>query len=461
MTTIASEPSRRLAPILRGNFLLGCSRELLRDPLKVYLEATRRFGDVVRIRITSSLSMFVVTHPHDVEHILQKDQKHYGRNVRLNKSVGLVLGEGLLTSVDEVWLRQRRLMQPAFQPRRIASLGAIMTDEARVMVERWGKIARRGQPLDVLPEMIHLTLEVVCRSLFGTDIGDKTETIGRSMKEAIAYIIYRARHPMALPESLPTPRNRRFREAMRTLDRIVFGIIESRRHADVGVDDLLSMLLQARDEQSGGEMDDRQIRDEVITFLLAGHETTAIALTWTWYLLTQHPDVEERLHAELDRVLGGRWPTAEDLPRLAYTRRVFEEALRLYPPAWNQSRIALADDEVGGYHLPAGSLVSLCQYVTHRHPDFWEEPERFDPERFTPEHSAGRPRFAYFPFGGGARQCIGNHFAMMEGQLILASVAQRYRMRLVPGHPIEPDATFTFRPRPGVLVTLQETTASQ
>jgi cytochrome P450 len=243
---------------------------------------------------------------------------------------------------------------------------------------------------------------------------------------------------------------------MSTLDNVVYAIINERRKQPVDLDtpDLLWMLLSARDEETGEGMSDQQLRDEVLILLLAGHETTATALTWTWYLLSQHPEVESRLHDELDTVLGGRRPSVEDLDKLPYTRMVIQEVLRLYPPAFGFTRHAVAEDEIGGYRIPANSMVFLTPYCTHRHPACWEEPEVFDPERFTPERSAGRPRFAYFPFGGGPRQCIGNAFALMEAQLVLASVAQRYCLRLVPGHPVEPQVQLTLRPRYGLPMTL-------
>ena len=216
------------------------------------------------------------------------------------------------------------------------------------------------------------------------------------------------------------------------------------------------MLMLARDEETGEGMNDQQLRDEVMTMLFAGHETTANALAWTWYLLSQHPDIEHRLHSELDEVLGGAIPTLEHLPKLNYTRMVIEEAIRLYPPGWAFARHTVGDDEIGGYRIPANSLIWVSPYVTQRHPDFWENPEKFDPERFTPERSAGRPRFAYFPFGGGPHQCIGNAFAMMEAQLLLATIAQRYHLQLVPGHPVEPKVVLTLRPRYGLSMTLKQ-----
>ncbi len=260
-------------------------------------------------------------------------------------------------------------------------------------------------------------------------------------------------HPFP-PLSVPTPRNLRMQRTIHTLDQLVYRMIAERRSRETERDDLLSMLLSAQDEETGQGMNDRQVRDEVMTLLLAGHETTANTLTWTWYLLSQSPEVERRLHAELNEVLDGRVPTVADLPELKYTRMVIEEALRLYPPTPLLSRKAIAGDEVQGYPIAANSMIMISPYAVHRHPALWEEPERFDPERFTPERAAARSAYAYFPFGGGPRICIGNNFAMMEAQLILSTVAQRYQLRLIPGHPVEPQMVVTLRPRYGLPMTL-------
>jgi cytochrome P450 len=258
----------------------------------------------------------------------------------------------------------------------------------------------------------------------------------------------------SLPERVPTPRNRRFSRALSTVDKIVYSMIEERRAGRIVADDLLSMLMEARDAETGESMSDKQLRDEVMTIFLAGHETTASSLSWALYLVSKDPNVEEKLAAEVDAALNGRTPAMEDLPNLPYTRMVIEEALRLYPPAWAFGRQAIADDEIGGYRIPANSSVLVSPWITHRHPAFWDRPQQFDPERFTAEKSAGRPRYAYFPFGGGPRQCIGNEFAMMETQLVLAMIAQQFKFRLVPGQRVEPDPSVTLRPKGTLAMTL-------
>jgi cytochrome P450 len=309
-----------------------------------------------------------------------------------------------------------------------------------------------GRPLPVFQEMMRLTLTVVVRALFSTDVRERTHAVGQAFTTALEVTNERIISPLPyLPwlYRLPTRRNRAFQQAVSTLEGIVRGIISQRRAQRAGAkaDDLLGMLMAASDSDTGDTFDDAQLRDEVMTLLLAGHETTATALAWTFHLLERHPEVEATLHAEVDAALGGRAPTVADLPRLRYVGCVFEEAMRLYPPIWAIPRVPLEEDVVDGYRIPKGDIVILVPYVTHRHPDFWPEPERFDPTRFLPENSKDRPRWAFLPFGGGQRQCIGNTFAMMEAQLILALVAQRYRLRGVPGMPVQPEPHVTLRPR--------------
>ena len=346
-------------------------------------------------------------------------------------------------------------MQPAFHRKQLATFGRLMTTATESMLERWQNAGASKQSLDVAEEMMRLTLRIVGQALFSIDLSDETDTVGQAFTALMTPLMDYIYHPVP-PLGFPTPRNRRIQHYIRTLDEVVQVIITEHRRSGADKDDLLSMLLAARDEETGEGMNDRQVRDEVMTLLLAGHETTSNALSWAWYLLSQHPDAESCLHTELEQVLGGRTPTVEDLPRLTYTRMVLEETLRLYPPAVGFNRKAMADDEVGGYFVPAGTLIWLSPYMTHRHPDFWENPEVFDPERFSPERSAGRLHFAHFPFGGGPRLCIGNNFAMMEAQLVMATIAQCYSLRMVPGHQVEPEALLTLRPRHGLPMTLHE-----
>jgi len=427
----------------------------VRDTQAFALDMWQHYGDVVRFRLMS-WPAFVLFHPDHLKYVLQDNHRNYNKQFPMMSSVRPLLGNGLFTSDGKSWLHQRRLMQPSFHHKRIAGFGTIMTDATLAMLERWQ--GTDSPPLDIPVEMMRLTLRVAGLTLFNLDLSNDMDTVGRTFSTMLPLLSKYTFVPFP-PLWVPTPRNQSLRAGIETLNNVVYGIIAERRKlaADAGSEakDLLSMLLAAQDEETGEGMSNQQVRDEVMTLLLAGYETTSTALTWIWYLLSKYPEVEQRLHAELETVLGGQIPTADRLNDLPYTRMVVQEAMRIYPPVFGTTRHTVADDEIGGYHVPANSTIFLTTYYTHRHPLFWEEPERFDPERFTPERSVGRPRFAYAPFGGGPRQCIGNTFAMMEAQLVVATVAQRYRLHLVPGHPVEPQVMLTLRPRYGLPMTLQ------
>ena len=435
-------------------FFSGHLRDLQRDQLRFYANLRKKYGDIVRFRVLGSVFLNMFFHPNDIDYVLRRNHQNFQKGAALEIFKSL-LGEGLLTSEGSFWLRQRRLAQPAFHRQRIAALAPIMTGATVAMLERWQAFEQIGQSFDVSVETTNLTFQIVAKALFSINIEGEVDAVGRAFTVALEQINYRLNH-LALPDQFPTRRNRRYLQARRVLDSLVYDIIQQRRRTAEDRGDLLSMFLLARDEETGEQMSDKQLRDEVMTMILAGHETTANTLTWICYLLAQHRDVEQKLHAELASALGGREPTLADLARLPYTRMIIDEALRLYPPAPGMSRKAVADDEIGGYTIPAGSEIAVSQYVTHRHPDFWDRPETFDPERFLPERSARRPHFAYFPFGGGPRLCIGNAFALMEAHLILATIAQRYQLRLVPGHPVVPEPLVTLRPRFGLMMTLQK-----
>ena len=443
----------RRVPTGPGASFLWRLRAAERDPLQFLLSLHQQYGDVVHARFFL-LDLYLVVHPDHVKHVLQDRHTIYTKDTFDYRLLRSVAGEGLLTSDGSVWLRQRRLIQPAFHRQRIAAFASMMTERTVALLDRWQGIAERGDVLDITAEMTRLTLEIVTGALFGTDIGDEADTVGRAFLTVNQYVTDRFFSPFALITGLPTRGGRRAHAAMRTLRAVVNEIVTQRRQRNADTGDLLSMLLLARDEDTGDGMTDQQIQDEVMTLLIAGHETTTDTLSWVWYLLSSYPMVADKLRAELATMLGGRIPTVDDLPDLSYNRMVIEEAMRYYPPAWSTSRAPAEDDEIGGFHIPAKSVVVLSPYVTHRHPAFWDNPEGFDPERFTPERSAERPRFAYFPFGGGPRLCIGNTFAMTEVQLVLATVAQRFRLDLVPGHRVVPEPLITLRPRGGVLMML-------
>ena len=444
--------ARREPPSPPGHFLVGNGPELKADPLGFIVKAHRDYGDVIRIRIPL-VRAYLAAHPDDIKHVVQDNHDNYTKNNIDYRLLKGGLGDGLLTSDGPYWLNQRRLIQPVFVRERIAQFGTLMAQAAQRLADDWEPRARSGEPFDVAAEMTRVTLAIVARALFSVDIVEHASVIGESlttMNEAMGQAGLSALLPF-----LPTRANRRIRAAKRALDEVIWRIIAHRRASTAATDDMLSILLSARDRERDKPLSDKQIRDEVATFLLAGHETTANALAWTWYLLGQNPDAEDKLCAELAEVLGGRAPCVEDLPRMRYTAMVIDESMRLYPPAWAFSRSNLDEDELGGYRIRRGSLIYISQYVTHRHPAFWEEPDRFEPERFTPERVAARPKYAYFPFGGGPRTCIGSQFALAEAALILGTLAQRYRLRLVPNHRVEMQPLVTLRPRYGVKVVVQ------
>ncbi len=429
---------------------MGSAPKMRRDPLGLLTEARRLHGDFVRFRL-GPYRICLLAHPDYIGHVLQKNPRNYLKDGYEHIKI---VGNGLLSSEGDFWRGQRRVVQPAFHRERLRNLAETMTETTEKMLERWEGGADR-EPLDVDAEMSRLTLEITGRTLFSTDVTREAGEVGQALQTVLTLGFQRTGRFLPVPLGIPTPNNRRYRAAVERLNGLVDGLARRRRKSGESREDLLSVLLEARDENNEA-MSPRQLRDEAMTILTAGYETTARALTWTWYLLDSHPQARRKLDQELDRVLGGRTPAFEDLERLSYTEMVLKESMRLLPPVWGLSRFVAEDDDVGGYRIPKGSRVVLSQYVTHRHPGLWDAPERFDPERFTLERSAGRPKYAYFPFSGGPRQCIGNNFAVMEAKLALATVAQRYKLSLVPGHPVEPEPSFTLKPRYGMRMSTEK-----
>lgn len=449
-TKIATE---KAIPAVPGRPFIGSLRDFQRNPLGFSLEIAQNYGDIARVTLLGEESIFV-NDPDAIQHILQTNSRNYDKQTMDYQLLYPLVGRGLLTSDGDAWLRQRRLMQPAFHRQRIAALGQMMVEETLVALARWRSPARQGAPLAVDQEMMRLTLSIVGKALLSVDLGAEASEFGQAFKRANARFGYENMVSVMLPW-LPTRQNRQFKSAIQTMDRLVFEIIARRRAEPGDHDDLLTMLLGARDEETGVGMSDRQLRDEMMTILLAGHETTANALTWTFYLLSQHPEAVARLRAEVDEVLADQPPGVADLPRLPYTRMVFQEALRLYPPAWSIARRAVEDDELAGYRIPAGSVVHISLYALHRHPQLWDEPDDFRPERFTDHEVERRHKFAYLPFSAGPRKCIGDQFALTEGQLILASVAQHYDLTLAPGQRIDTAALITLNPKHGMSMIPQ------
>jgi len=397
------------------------------------------------------LHSFLINKPEYIEHVLLTNHANYRKSRFLRNMLGPLLGDGLLISEGEFWRRQRRIAAPAFHSRRIADFVATMASCTQETLTRW---RTRTEPFDVAAEMMALTLNIIARTMFSTDVSGDVATVRRLM-EIVAGLRLSMLDLLGFPDWLPRPRPANYRRAIAAFETLVARFLAERRSDEVDRGDLLSMLLAARDPETGEGMSDRQLRNEILTIFLAGHETTSNALSWTWYLLAQNLEAEARLHDELDRVLGGRMPTAADLAALKWTRMVVEEAMRLYPPAHAIARMAIGEDRIGGVRIPPRASISISIYVTHRNPNLWPDPERFDPERFAPAAVAQRHRFAYLPFGGGPRICIGNGFAIAEAQVILAAIAQRYRVRLAPGHTVEPIGLVTLRPKTGIWVTLE------
>lgn len=429
---------------------LGFVRDFMADPLKM-LDLAASYGEVSAIRVFNR-HIYVLNNPEYVKHVLVDNNRNYvkGRSLAAARRV---VGNGLLTSEGEFHTRQRRMIQPAFHKQQIAQYGQVMTDDTTRQLNEW----KDGEARDLHHELMTLTMTIVAKCLFDADVTSEADRVGTALNGLLGDFNPFDSSPIAaLLAQLPTPREQRRKRNSQVLDEVVYGMIAERRASGEDKGDLLSMLIQAHDDEGDQRgMTDAQLRDEVMTLFLAGHETTANALSWTFYLLAQNPEAQAKLEAELESVLGGRLPTVDELPQLKYTRMVFSEAMRLYPPAWVVGRQALAPDQIGGYTIPAGASVLMSQHVLHRHPNYWSEPDCFIPERFAPDCEDERPRYAYFPFGGGPRICIGEPFAWMEGVLLIASIAQGWRFNLQPGAVVEPEPSITLRLKNGLPVRLE------
>ena len=434
-------PARNIFQVMR---LMG---QLNQDSLGTFAEWSRAYGDIFAIKIMN-MQQWVVTHPEHIHQILVTDADKFIKDAGYKderRGLARFLGNGLLNSDGEFWKRQRRLVAPALHTRRIEAYAETMVDYTVKMLDTW----QDATQVDISHEMSGLTMQIVAKTLFNADVSEDIDTVYKTMA-----VIQKASGDMTvLPEWVPTPIKFKSRQAVSDLDRIVYGLIRERRASGDDKGDLLSMLLLAQDDEGNG-MSDKQARDEAVTLFLAGHETTANSLNWTWYQLAQHPEVEAKLHAELDSVLGGRPPTLDDLKHLPYTEMVMKESMRLYPPAWSFSREAVVDVPLGDYVIPKGTVVAIINYLTHRDPRWWDQPEAFLPERFSPEHEKDVRKYAYVPFGGGPRICIGNSFAMMEARLLLATIASRYRLTLQPGQKVETQPLITLNPKNGLPMTL-------
>ncbi|HEY6418369.1 MAG TPA: cytochrome P450 [Candidatus Binataceae bacterium] len=454
--------TRAEAPVLRYWSPMRAFRDLRRDPLRFFTDAAR-LGDVVRLQ-TWFLRAYLVSHPAHIRYVLKDNHRNYRNEDRFNRIFQRAGGDGLLTTDGDSWRRQRRLSQPAFSRERAAEAVSVMSAETAAMLECWAAGAAIGAQVELCREMTRLTLQIAGRAFCGADMSGSADTFADAMAVGFEHFHHRLYNAFTIPERIPTRRNLRFRAASRIAVAFIESVIEpvlggteitggAGEHGDSAAN-LLALLNGAERAPSERPLTRAQVRDAIITFFGAASESTAVALAWIWYLVATHPEVERRLRREIAAALCGRTPAARDLANLRYTRMVIQEALRLYPPAWMMLRTAIADDEIGGCHVPAGSTLLMSPWVTHRRADLWNDPLRFDPERFSPERSDGRLEYSFVPFGGGPRHCIGEEFAMAEMTLVVAMIAQRFRLRLLPGHQVEPCVVFTMRPRNGVVVTL-------
>jgi cytochrome P450 len=445
---VLDRPVRGVPPSPHGYPLVGALPRMLSNAPRFCTKMMLEYNDLVRLDLGVG-SVYLVTMPDHIHHVMVANHDNYWKGDVFDRT-RFLFGNGLVVNEGESWRRQRRLMQPAFAHRRVASLIPLMTDVVQQRLARWEAASAAEQPLEIGKEMLSLTLRIIVKTMFSLSIDDRElEIMARCFNTALEQITIRMA-TYFLPEWFPLPHQQSCREAVATLDEMVYRIIRERRKSGQDPDDLLTMLLSARDEETGEGMTDLEIRDEVMVTLFGGYEATADALTWTWYLLGEHPAVDETMREEIAAVLGNRTPTFEDLTRLTYTAQVFQESMRLYPPFWFYNRTARGEDEINGYRIPAGAQILIVPYATHRHPDFWTVPEAFRPERFEPSQVAGRPRNAYVPFGTGQRMCVGRHLAHMEMQLILAVVAQRYRPRLAPGWYVVPKVGTSLRAKGGM-----------
>lgn len=437
----------RIPPQPPGQFPIGHTLSYIRNPLGFLTQVARQHGDVVRLRL-GFMTYYMVNDPGLVETILRCRDEEYIKD-KLTRNVKAIVGEGLLTSEGEFWRRQRKLAQPAFLHQAIERYGDVMVEQTMRLRER----LRGRRTCDIHQEIMALTLRIVAQTLFNAEVDEQAEEVGTLIEEMMTHFL----NPLQwvpLRDWIPTPETRRFHRAVRRLDAIIYGMIAQRRASRDDPGDLLSRLLAAQDDEGAG-MTDRQLRDECVTLFLAGHETTGLALTYTFWLLANHPEAETRLHAELDEVLADRVPTAADAPRLQYTEWVVREAMRLYPPAWSIGREATRDTELGGYHVPRGTQFIIAQWVLHRDPRWFDDPEAFRPERWENDLLKRLPRGAYIPFGDGPRICIGLHFAMLEAVLLLATLAQAFRFTSAPGECLVLAPSITLRPKSGTRMNIE------
>jgi len=448
MRSVSSLPKRIACP--PGTLVLGNLGSYRSNPLKLFLDSSLESPDIVRFRM-GHMSLFLVIDPRYIRHILQENQRNYVKGVSY-ESLRILLGDGLLTADGDLWRRQRRLIQPAFHKQTLIGKLPIVADCVGRLIERFDQRVG-GPPFDLVPEMMRLAFDVVGRTVLGIDLTSEVDDVEHAFAAASHFVYERMQSVVKLPEWWPSHGMRTFKRLRRQLDALIVRVIEQhRREADSGRT-LLSALMAARDPETGHAMSDRQLRDELLTFIGAGYETTGDGLCWIFFLLSSAPDVQARLEREVDAQLSDRAPTDTDLSALTYTEQVIDESWRLYPPAWAFTRSAVNADAIDGIAIPKGAIVVVSPYVNHRHPRFWADPDRFDPERFAPGHEI--PGFAYFPFGGGPHMCVGKHLSLFEVKMALTMIARRFRVRLIPGQAIRPDPGIALRPVPRMMVAVE------
>ena len=441
-----------IPPGPRGQPLIGNMREFAGDVLGYHERLRAEYGPVVKLKLGSRV-IYAVNEPELIHTVLVTNHRNFIKHSFFWRHVTAIFGRGLITNEGESWLRQRRLTAPAFHRERVLGYGNTMVDYTERMLADW----RAGDVRNVHHDMMALTLEIVAKVLFDADVASDVQSVAHAFDAATDEIAARFRRPLFIPDWVPLPGNLRYRAGVKMLDKLVYRIIAEHHDSGASGDDLLSMLMQVRDED-GSAMTDEQLRDEAVTLLLAGHETTALALSWTWYLLALNPAVQGRLAEELHTVLGGRAPTPADLPALRYTESVINESMRLFPPAYGIGREAVEACELGPYHVPKGTTIFISPWILHRDARWYEEPLAFRPERWHDGLAERLPRYAYMPFGGGPRICIGSGFAMMEAVLLLATIGRRFRLRPVNDAPVVPFPTITLRPRGGVTLRVEAQT---
>lgn len=445
-----SSNGNRVLPGPKGLPIVGVAFDVRGDPLGVMRRYAREYGDIVLFRVMMQ-DRILLNHPDFIEQVLVVQQSKFHKSELTRRITGRMLGQGLLISEGDFWRRQRRLAQPAFHRARVNDYASTMAEIALDHISRW----HDGEQRNVSQDMMGLTLDIAVRTLFGTTLPGEAEQVGRAMTFLMRYSLSRQRFPVRIPETWPTPNNRRANQELAFMDSLVYRMISEREAANGAAhhNDLLALLMGAMDDD-GSHMTKQQLRDEAMTLFIAGHETTSQMLSWTWYALSQNPAMEARLHEELNGVLGGRPPQVADLPRLPYLQAVMNESLRLYPPAYILARMAIEPCRIGGYDIPLRSTIVLAPWVTHRDPRFYDEPDTYRPERWLDGLMQRLPAGAYFPFGDGPRRCIGQGFGLMEAAIVIGALAQKFRLRLVPGHEVVPEPLVTLRPRQGIRMTL-------